>query len=111
MDKLTQIQQIMRDRDWMALIKLGAPSDEYDTIAEAIYHTLDKENSVSVASKKIWDIFYQQFCIWDSYQLEDDSFMKRIGTYHANDEEAIRMIGSVESFQDLSSLILDVIKD
>ncbi len=95
----------------MALIKLGAPVDEYDSIAESIYYLVDKGCPVSIASKKIWDVFYQQFCVWDSYQFEDDSSVKRIGTYYSNDDEAKKMIGSVEDFHDLAAEILNIIKD
>lgn len=104
----------MRDRDWMALIKLGAPPDEYDSIAETIYCVIDKEDSISIANKKIWDIFYQDFCVWESYRIEvedyDTTKQYCFGTRWATNEEAIRLIGSVESFRDLSSKILDIIK-
>lgn len=103
----------MRERDWMALIKLGAPPDEYDSIAEIIYRVIDKEDSISSVNKKIWDIFYQEFCVWETYRIEveDRDAVKRIGTRCATDKEARRLIGSVEDFQDLSSKILNVVKD
>lgn len=59
--KLNNIKEILKQADLMGLIKIGAPSDEYDHEAKYLAMVVTNKSTVEFIQKALWNIFYNSF--------------------------------------------------
>jgi hypothetical protein len=101
MSVLEEFKTILRKADFMGLIKIGAPLDEYDS--EALHLSLELKGSESLLQiqQKVWDEFYHAFCT-GTQGVSDIPFKM-------SKDEAIRTIGSIDRFRHVSIQLKEVL--
>lgn len=107
-NKLQQIKDFLREQDVMALIKIGAPDHEYDLISQDIYDQIDSNDSTAYIQQKIWNIFYNKFCVFTQYQFTDEVF-QRTESCRASMDEAIKLIGKPSFYKEMAEVIKSIV--
>jgi hypothetical protein len=98
--KLLAIEQLLSEADFQHLIKIGAPTDEYDHEAQYIYDLVKSTDSVADIQQKIWNVFYTAFCTGTSYKPD--------GIEHEFEmayEKAVTHIGTVDNYLEIAQKI------
>ena len=88
----------------MGLIKMGAPTDEYDHEALMIFERSYRFDSIDTIKDKLWDIFYIQFCYGTVYKMIDGE-LKEVYKEVVPREEADRQIGLKNKYSDAATKI------
>ena len=109
-NKLQQIKDFLREQDAMALIKVGAPEHEYDLISQEIYDQLDPNDSIIYIQQKIWNIFYNKFCVSTQYQFADN-VLQHVESHRASMDEAIKLIGKPSFYKGMAKVIKSIVDD
>lgn len=107
-ESLEQIKQVLREEDLMGLIKMGAPSDEYDSEALMIFERSYRFDSLDSLKDKLWDIFYLQFCYGTIYRMVDGQ-LKEMYKEVVPREEADRQIGLKDKYSEAAKKILKIL--
>lgn len=105
-DLLEEFKKLFLEADFQGLIRMGAPKDEYDSEAKSVYELVRPTDTVLEIQKKIWDIFYNNFCV--GYGGITTSQYKIIKMSH---RQAIKMIGKLENYKDIAEKIKKLIGD
>jgi hypothetical protein len=67
-----KVRTALITRDIMGLLKMGAPDDEYDTIAKMIVLRVNKDGckDKEVVLLKVYCVFFENFCVFYNSQNE-----------------------------------------
>ena len=95
--KLQDIEQILQNHDPVALIKHGAPKDEYDHEALMIYERINRYCSIEKIQLIIYEVFVTQFG------------SEQFGSEKNTLEIAEPIIGKIESYQKIAEEIKQVV--
>lgn len=105
---LEQIKQVLREEDLMGLLKMGAPSDEYDSEALMIFERSYRFDSIDTLKDKLWDVFYIQFCYGTVYKMVNGE-MKESYKEVVPRDEADKQIGLKHKYTEAATKILKII--
>lgn len=104
--KLEKIEGLYRQYDFMKIIsKYWSNHSEYDSEALDLALKLHRYDSVASIQQKVWDIFYNFFCISFSYRKRPRIVRKD------NKEEAIKKIGDLDKYLEFSQKIKEVLDE
>lgn len=92
MNILDKLKRLLRKADFQHLIKMGAPSDEYDSEAQYLYEHISPLHSVEEIQQIIWNCFYEGFCT-DTEHKKDSK------------ERAIQIIGTLDTYKSIAKEI------
>jgi hypothetical protein len=93
-----KIEIILAQHDPVALIKMGAPLDEYSSEAQMIFDNLDESFSVEKIQHLVYDIFKKSFGSGDIYRVIEFEMIK-IGKKATPDEHIDRIIGTIDNYR------------
>lgn len=96
--KLEQLEQLLHQADPQGLFKTrySVPSNQYDGEALQLALKLNQYDTVASIQQKLWDVFYNNFCVSSRYEY--NTLIK----YKKSKEDAIKTIGTVDSYQNLA---------
>ena len=102
--KLLNIEQVFRDADCQHLIKMGAPSDEYDHEAKEIFDNIDWFCTVLYIQIELWGIFYKGFCTGTKFNRKGKEIF-----WSQSYDKAIKGIGTVADYLEMAKKIKNII--
>lgn len=105
---LASIKNVLREEDLMGLIKMGAPTDEYDHEALMIFERTSRYDAPDVIKDKLWDVFYLQFCYGTVYRMIDGQ-LKEIYKEVVPRDEADRQIGLKNKYAEAGKKIQKIL--
>ena len=93
-----KIEAILVKHDPVALVKIGAPLDEYSSEARLIFNHLDQSYSVEKIQSLVYEIFRQSFGCGDIYRVIELEFVK-VGRQATPDEQIDKIIGTIDNYR------------
>jgi hypothetical protein len=106
--KLEQIEQILITHDPVKLVKMGSPTDEYDSEALDIYERVNRYNSVDKMQQIIYDVFVSRFSGGDRYEMID-GVLTKTGKIKPSKEAAKKIIGAFDSYREIAEQVKKVV--
>jgi hypothetical protein len=96
-----KIEQILIKYDPVGLIKIGAPSDEYDSEAQLIFEYTTKHFSLEKIQQIVYDVFVKQFSGGEVYAMMGiDPVL--LGVRPSSIKKAEPLIGKFEKYHSIA---------
>ena len=108
--KLIAIERVLIEADPVALIKMGAPLDEYEDEAQLIYEHINRYFSLDKVHQTIYDIFVSRFGGGTAYKMVNGELIP-IKEIKSSVERAKKIIGELESYKEIAEKVKAIIGD
>jgi hypothetical protein len=105
--KLEKIEILFKEYDFMKLKRRTYYGGEYNNEALHFCLLLNQYDTVDSIQVKAWETFYKYFCTDERFY---NLYKKKIGlVFKDSKEEAIKKIGTVDSFLEFSKKVKEIL--